>query len=218
MNQHVLEADSMQLCFGDRRILSDVFLRCRTGTVTGLLGRNGQGKSCLLQLIFGTRAGECSVRVDGTHLPQAFRRPDLLRYLPQHHFIPAGFRVATVFGHYGLAPGPFLERFALGTDRLRARLRDLSGGERRLVELYVISAAPTQFVLLDEPFTHLGPLQVELFKEWLPELKREKGILLSDHLFRHVLDCSDELYVLKDGKTHLAKSEEDIERLGYARL
>jgi ATPase subunit of ABC transporter with duplicated ATPase domains len=49
--KHILEADSVQLQFGERKILSDVYLKCETGKITGLLGRNGEGKSCLMRII-----------------------------------------------------------------------------------------------------------------------------------------------------------------------
>lgn len=76
----------------------------------------------------------------------------------------------------------------------------------------------SQFAMLDEPFTHLNPIQIEKVKEMFLEEKERKGFLITDHLFRHVLDICDNLYVLVNGKTHLTKSFSDIETLGYAIL
>ena len=58
---HTLEVDSIQLAFNNRRILSDIYLKCETGKITGLLGRNGQGKSCLMKIIYGTLSCEKSI-------------------------------------------------------------------------------------------------------------------------------------------------------------
>jgi ABC-type lipopolysaccharide export system ATPase subunit len=72
--------------------------------------------------------------------------------------------------------------------------------------------------MLDEPFTHLSPLQIEKAKELLIEEKQNKGLLITDHLYRQVLDICDNLYVLSNGQVHLTKSQSDIERLGYAKF
>jgi len=96
-----------------------------------------------------------------------------------------------------------------------SRIKDLSGGERRLINIYIISRSPSQFVLLDEPFSHLSPLQIEKVKALLTEEKQNKGILITDHLYQDILDISDRLYVLLDGRTRPAKGTEDLETFGY---
>ena len=87
-----------------------------------------------------------------------------------------------------------------------------------MVELYIIVTSNAQFVMLDEPFTHLSPVLIEQVKELLVEAKAKKGLLISDHIYRQVIGVSDNLYVLTNGKIHLTKTEADLERLGYARL
>lgn len=64
--KHILEIDSAELAFGERRILSGVYLLVETGGVTAVLGRNGCGKSCLMKILSGSlKAGFCSMRIDG---------------------------------------------------------------------------------------------------------------------------------------------------------
>ena len=95
------------------------------------------------------------------------------------------------------------------------KIRALSGGERRILESYLILRSPTQFVMLDEPFSQVAPLHVSLIRQE----KSSKGILVTDHMHRHVTDITDRLYVLADGQTHLTRGEEDLVRCGYlARL
>ncbi|OLY92792.1 ABC-type lipopolysaccharide export system, ATPase component [Cnuella takakiae] len=215
---HKLEADSIQLQFGNRVILSNVYLKCETGKITGLLGRNGQGKSCLMKIIHGTLKCEKSVRIDGQAYHAVFKRADLLVYLPQFNYILKSLSVKRVFHDFSLDFAPFAEIFPELASQYKAAVGSLSGGGQRLLELYVIVKSKSAFAMLDEPFTHLSPLQIEKVKELLMEEKKNKGLLITDHLYRQVLDICDNLYVLTDGKTHLAESHEEIERLGYAKL
>ncbi|MBW0177859.1 ATP-binding cassette domain-containing protein [Sediminibacterium sp.] len=213
---HTLEADGIQLEFGGRKILSSVYLKCETGKITGLLGRNGQGKTCLMNIIYGSLDAEKSVRFDNVPQKFAFRRRDLLLYLPQFNFIPKGFSLKRVFRDFELDYSVFEQLFSEFTSKYTTAIGSLSGGERRLVELYIILKSRSQFVMLDEPFTHLNPIQIEKAKELMLEEKKHKGLLITDHMYQHIIDVSDNLYVLSNGKTHLTKSIDEVERLGYA--
>ncbi|MES2373252.1 MAG: ABC transporter ATP-binding protein [Bacteroidota bacterium] len=215
---HTLQADSIRLEFDGRIILSDIYITCETGKITGLLGRNGQGKSCLMKIIYGDLACEKSVRFDNVVQYEAFKKPDLLLYLPQFNFIPARLSLERIFSDFALDYLLFVNKFPEFASRRRSSIKQLSGGERRLVELYVIVKSKSQFAMLDEPFTHLNPIQVEKVRNLLLEEKCNKGLLITDHMFRHVAGISDHLYVLANGKTHLTKSEKEIETLGYARI
>ena len=84
-----------------------------------------------------------------------------------------------------------------------------------MINIYIIARSPSQFILLDEPFSHLSPLQIEKVRSLLTEEKQNKGILITDHLYRDILDISDRLYVLSDGRTRPAKGTEDLETFGY---
>lgn len=92
---------------------------------------------------------------------------------------------------------------------------DLSGGHRRLIEIFVILKSTASFVLLDEPFTHIMPVHIDKIKELILREKAGKGILLTDHLHRHVTELSDRLYLLDNGKTWPIKSKEDLYIRGY---
>lgn len=215
---HQLEVDSIQLELNRKRILSDIYLKCETGKITGLLGKNGVGKSCLMQIIYGSLTCEKSVRFDNVGQYEAFKRTDLLRYLPQFNFIPKTLSLNKIFNDFNLNYSDFTKTFIEFIGRQKEKINKLSGGERRLIELYVIVKSSSQFVMLDEPFTHLNPLQIDKVKQLLIEEKQNKGLLITDHIFNHILDIADNLYILANGKTHLIKHVEEIEALGYARL
>lgn len=215
---HKLEADNIQLHFGNRTILSSIYIKCESGKITGLLGRNGQGKSCLMKIIYGTLKCEKSIRIDNLAQYETFNRPDLLLYLPQFNFIPKSLSLKRVFQDFALDFHAFVERFPEFQSKYKSSIGNLSGGGYRLIELYVIVKANSHFAMLDEPFTRLSPLQVEKVKELLLEEKANKGLLITDHMYNQVLDICDPVYVLVNGKTHLTKNLTDIETLGYAKL
>ena len=216
--KHILEADGIQLEFNGRKILSDIYLKCETGAITGLLGRNGQGKSCLMQIIFGSLNCEKSIRIDNLSQKKISGFPKTLLYLPQFNFIPKSLTLQRIFLDFELDYSFFQIRFPEFINRHRQKIKQFSGGEQRLIALYLIVKSKTFFALLDEPFTHLNPLQIEKVKGLLVEEKVNKGILITDHMYKNVTDISDTLYILSNGKTHLSKNPEDIETLGYARI
>lgn len=217
--KHTLEADSIQLEFGQRRVLMDIYFKCETGAITGLLGRNGQGKTCLMNIVYGSmKAPGKSIRFDHVPIYEAFKRPDLVVYLPQFNFIPGFLTLKRIFFDFNLSYEEFKTAFPTFQSRENEFIKNLSGGQKRLIEVYLIIKSKTQFAMLDEPFSHLMPLQVEQIKEIIAKEKSNKGFLITDHLYHQVIDICDNLYVLSDGKLHLTKSVDDIERLGYARL
>ncbi|MBY0479817.1 MAG: ABC transporter ATP-binding protein [Chitinophagaceae bacterium] len=213
--KHILEADSIQLEFSGKKILSDIYLKCETGNITGLLGRNGSGKSSLLKILFRSLNCENSVRIDGKSINNSPQLSELLRYLPQHHFIPKFLSLKTIFNHFSVDYSIFENRFTEFSTKYKSNMGSLSGGEKRLVEIYLIVKSASLFAMLDEPFTQLSPIQIEGVKELLIEEKLNKGLLLTDHLYQHITDISNSLYLLKDGKTFPIKNIAEIESLGY---
>jgi ABC-type cobalamin/Fe3+-siderophores transport system ATPase subunit len=216
MYMHILEADSITLSYNGRSILSGIYIRCETGRISGLLGSNGQGKSCLMKAVYGTLNCEKSVRFNKVAHPQAYLSPGLISFLPQHNFIPRACTLKRVFHDFALDFADFQNRFSEYQHSYNSAIGSLSGGQVRLVEVYVIAKSQSCFSLLDEPFTHLSPLQVGKVIDLLHEVKKEKGLLVSDHLYNHIIDISDTIYLLKNGYTHLIKNIEDIRNMGYA--
>jgi|SRR6185437_3521366 len=208
--KHLLEYDSIRLVLDSRPVLTEIFMRCETGKIVGLLGRNGQGKTCLFNIVYGVLPAARSVRIDKVCIVQPFKRPELIRYLPQFNFLPGHLTVKRVFADFELDFSELEHRFPEFRPAYHARLKSLSGGELRFIEIYLILRSATQFVVLDEPFTHLMPIQVEKMSELIQEEKERKGILLTDQLYEYVNAVCDELYVLSNGKTQLIKDRSSI--------
>jgi ABC-type lipopolysaccharide export system ATPase subunit len=216
--KHILEADSIQLAFDNRNILSDIYIKSETGKITALLGRNGQGKTCLMQIIYGSLECEKSVRFDNVPNQNAYKKPELIKYLPQFNFIPKQRSLTRIFSDFELDYFEFEKKFPEFISKHKLSFGVFSGGEKRLIELYVIVKSKSHFAILDEPFSHLNPIQIEKIKALLNEEKSNKGLLITDHMFNHVTEIADNIYVLANGKTHLINDLKEIEALGYARV
>ena len=94
---NLLEVDSVILEFDSKRVLQNVYLKSETGKVTGLLGRNGAGKSCLMKIMFGELIpNDKSIRINGNALVTSDRSPKDLRYLPQKRFVPNSLTIKRV--------------------------------------------------------------------------------------------------------------------------
>jgi len=213
---HKLEVDSVILEFGSHRVLQDVYFTNETGKITGILGRNGCGKSCLMNIIYGVLpTNDKSIRIDGQAIFAGFRNPEIFRYLPQFNYIPKDFRIRRIFGDFRLDFAKFATYFPGFEKYYTMKLGKLSGGERRIVEVYAILASKTKFCMLDEPFSHIMPLHAETLKSILTHEKKNKGIIITDHMHRYITDISDHLYVITNGKTYLTKGIEDLKTLGY---
>ncbi|MBI1306341.1 MAG: ATP-binding cassette domain-containing protein [Bacteroidetes bacterium] len=214
--KNILEADSVILHFGLRKILQDIYVKCETGLGTALMGRNGCGKTSLLRVIFGELgATDSSVRINGESVFNSKRRYQRIKYLPQFNFIPQSFRVRDVFQDFNLDFEKFKTLFPNAAFEAHTRIRDLSGGQQRLVEAYIILMSESEFCLLDEPFTQISPVDTEVLKNLILTEKHNKGILISDHLYRDVLEVCDVFYVMNNGTTRLRNSEQDLINEGY---
>ena len=172
--KHILEIDSAELAFGERRILSGVYLLVETGGVTAVLGRNGCGKSCLMKILSGSlKAGFCSMRIDGKW-HRRFTEKEI-RYLPQHPFIPGWLRLERALGDFGLQREDLERRFPEFISLRGTRIGELSGGEQRILECFIILRSPARFILLDEPVSHLDAANGEVLSALLLEGAQAQG-------------------------------------------
>ena len=197
----VLEADGIRIAFGGREVLASIYLRVQTGQIVGLLGRNGSGKSVLLQTIFGARAvADASVRVNGRRVVPAFREPGLLNYLPQEPLLPPSLSLARAARLLGVDVAAATARFPELRPQFNKRLGELSGGSARLVQALLLLHADTAFSLFDEPFSGVMPVHVETLAEEMQRLKSRKGLLITDHRYAEVLPICDVVYLLHQGQ------------------
>ncbi|GAB3525347.1 ATP-binding cassette domain-containing protein [Emticicia fontis] len=216
MTKDLLEADSVYLEYNTRTILSDVYVKAETGKVTGFLGRNGCGKSSLMRIIFGSLRGNFqSVRLNKQYQASLLTMPDAIRYLPQKTFIPKRLSIQVICHLFKVSFNDIVNEFPIIEKYQYQKLSSLSGGEIRLFEAIVVLLSEVKFVILDEPFSHIMPLHVEKLKEIINREKHKKGIIITDHLYKHIMEVSDDLYLIRDGKTFKIHTHDDLIRHGY---
>ena len=205
--------------FKKRIVLSDISLRIKTGEILGIFGRNGCGKTTLLKILFGTLPSDDENILIDDECFNSSRNIELMNisYLPQHSFLPKDLKVRDVIPIYykdgdaqdKIFYDPRIAKFE------RQKIGTLSLGERRYFEILLISRLPHQFLLLDEPFSMVEPLFQDFIKELLFQLKKEKGIIITDHYYRNVLEVSDRKILIKDCKAIEIENEIDLIYNGY---
>jgi len=216
MSNH-LEVDSIRKSFGDKQVLTDIALACQPGDIIGLLGRNGTGKSTLLKIIFGTLFTDYKfIRINDEILNQPFKSKSKIAYLPQDNFLPKNITVNKVVEIYS---DDFDQKVFLEDDILSkitgTKIGNLSGGESRYLEVKLLLNLNSIFVLLDEPFNGISPLHIELVKNMIRDKSFKKGIILTDHDYRNVLDVANKYYLLFDGGLKSVKNKQDLIDWGY---
>ncbi len=217
MKTHILEVDSIQKHFGNKLVVSDVYLKCETAEIIGLLGRNGSGKSTLMKIIFGILPADNKfVRIDGK---VKFKTSDLLNeisYLPQEDFIPSSFSVkkAIQLTIEKLKINDF-HKDEMIFSLLEKKINQLSGGELRYLEIKLILSNPSKFVLLDEPYNGLSPIMIDKINLLIIDNSRKKGIIITDHNYENVIKVSTKLILMKDAKAYHLKDKNELIEKGY---
>ena len=222
-----LETVEISKAYRGRKVVDDVSVYVEQGEVVGVLGPNGAGKTTSFYMIVGLISPDSgSVLLDGkdiTNLPMYQRARRGISYLPQE---PSVFRKLSVEDNLmailetlpisGRERKDRLENLIdqLGLDTVRRNKGFvLSGGERRRVEIARSLAIKPKFLLLDEPFSGIDPIQVLELQRIIFELRRSGiGILVTDHNVRETLMVTDRAYIINNGKIFRTGSPEMLGR------
>ena len=210
-----LLVDSVNHWYGDKEILSSVYLNCKIGEVVGLLGRNGCGKSTLLKIIFGSIAPKFKyLNIDSRIYSKGYLSKKL-SYLPQDQFIPEQISLSAAIDIFCKTNRKALIKIKLIADNLNAKFYDLSGGQARYLECLLMIYSDHQYVLLDEPFSQLAPVMIEDLKAHINHVKTHKGFIITDHYYDSILDVSDRIVLLHNRCNYSINRPEDLVLHGY---
>lgn len=213
MKKHVMEMDSVAKVFKGRDILSGIYMKIETGDICALFGRNGAGKSTLQKIIYGTLKPDYKFqRIDGQCLRKPYTHSSYISYLSDEPFIPKNLRVKQIFKLYGI-PKQELDNIIL--QFYDSLISELSSGERRYIEIHLILLKKAYFVLLDEPFKFLSPLMIERIERLIVSQSVEKGIIITDHRYRNVLNIATRILLIKDTALYEIKDEQGLAEKGY---
>lgn len=222
----MIKSKGLVKSYHKRRVVNEVSLEMSRGEIVGLLGPNGAGKTTIFYMLIGLikpNAGEVFFDdINITKMPMYKRARLGIGYLPQESSI---FKKLTIEENVlilweiikNVPKEQQQERLKdllteMGLWHLRkARGVELSGGEKRRVEIVRALATNPSFILLDEPFAGIDPIAVNEIQEIIKKL-REKGIgiIITDHNVRETLSITDRSYLIHNGQLLLSGNAEEI--------
>jgi lipopolysaccharide export system ATP-binding protein len=227
-----IRADGLVKIYAKRRVVDGVSITVHQGEIVGLLGPNGAGKTTTFYMIVGLiKSNKGDIFIDQVNISKKpmYKRARMgIGYLPQE---PSIFRKLTVADNLL----SILEYLGLGHKERRNKMRQLledmhvshlenslgyqlSGGERRRVEIARALAIRPDFILLDEPFAGVDPIAVEDIQSIVHDLKyKGYGVLITDHNVRETLRITDRAYIMAEGKILISGSAQELAESPEAR-
>ena len=209
-----LELKNIKKSFKKKEIIHGIDLQIRSSEVFGLLGPNGAGKTTLFSLISGlemTTSGKIFLdEYDITFKDISFRASKGIIYLPQE---PSVFRKLSVADNIKAALQTKFKNIEM-EDKYTSIMKEfdlfslekqisenLSGGQRRKLEIARAFALEPKFILLDEPFAGIDPLTINEIKNIISKLRAKNvGVVISDHNAQATMDICDNISVINNGE------------------
>ncbi|MBH71454.1 MAG: Lipopolysaccharide export system ATP-binding protein LptB [Alphaproteobacteria bacterium MarineAlpha6_Bin6] len=224
-NKKGLLVKNLNKSFSKNEVLNNINIEVQRGEAVGLLGPNGAGKTTCFHILTGLiKPNKGNIFIDGTEItnfPIYIRSKLGIGYLPQE---PSVFRGLTVEENLMsileyTEPDKsqrinfledLLKDFSL-IEKRKDNSMKLSGGQRRRVEIARTLCTKPSFILLDEPFTGIDPLQLNEIKTLIKSLKqRNIGVLITDHNVREALTVMDRAYIIHQGNVLMHGKPKDI--------
>jgi ABC-2 type transport system ATP-binding protein len=207
---HALEIKNLSKTFGSLKAVDNVSFTVPEGSIFGLIGRNGAGKTTTIRMmmnIYLPDSGEVILR--GTKVGQEFK--DKVGYLPEERGLYKKMKVLETLLYFAELKGKsgkeiekkalqYLKRFDL-SDRKLAKVEDLSKGNQQKIQFIATILHDPDFIILDEPFSGLDPINTNLLKEIILEMKQKgKVIIFSTHLMDFAEKMCDHIAMIDKGQ------------------
>ncbi|MDD2628119.1 MAG: ATP-binding cassette domain-containing protein [Clostridia bacterium] len=216
----MLIANDLYKRFAEVRAVNGVSFKLGKGTILGVLGKNGAGKSTIFRIILGIlEADKGSYTLDSKKYNLTDSKK--IGFLPEEGSLSHELTVYEQLSFYGSLKEmsedmilestiKWLKKFDI-VDYMNKRIKELSKGNRQRIQFIVSVLHDPEYLILDEPFSGVDPLGVELFKEILLELKKEgKAIIFSSHRMEHVELFCDDILLIDEGITLCYGNLEEI--------
>ena len=219
---NALEVANLTKRFGTVVAVDDVSFTIPEGVIFGMLGRNGAGKTTTIRMLMNIYQPDAgTIKFRGNRVGQEFR--DRVGYLPEERGLNTKMRVldtllylAELKGKQGAAVKAkamaFLTRFELDT-RTRSKVQELSKGNQQKIQFISTILHDPDFIILDEPFSGLDPVNINLFKDIIMELKGQgKAIIFSTHLMEFAEKMCDHIALFHHGKVLLSGALAEVKQ------
>jgi len=206
--------------FGTVRAVDGVSFNVRRGTITGLLGRNGAGKTTAIRMITGIFYPDAG-SIDWLGAPSAQPFRDRVGYLPEERGLYKQMNVVDLLLFLAEIKGckpsrvrpsidQWLERFEL-SDKRAAKVEELSKGNQQKVQLIGTLLHEPELIILDEPQSGLDPVNMVIVRKLLGELRSEgKTILLSTHMMAEAEKMADDIVLIHQGQVVLQGTLDEV--------
>ena len=196
----LVNADKINKSYTETPLLQDISLSIHEGEKIGLIGVNGTGKSTLLKIVAGIEEPDSGRVVYTNDVKRAF--------LPQHPEYDGDLTVAEQAAEYMAEVDPKTPDFAcrsmmtkLGVRDFDAKMKELSGGQRKRVAMAAVLSAGADFLILDEPTNGLDVLTAKVVTDFLQELKEQgKTLIVSTHIFSLIEKICDRVGIIVNGR------------------
>ena len=224
----MLEVRRLCKSYGTKEVLKDISFTIPSGTICGLVGKNGAGKTTFFHSLLGFVSYEGEIALD-----QQAVTPDLfskIGYLPEERSLMPKLSVFEQVRYLaslkGLTKKEVAEKLPFWMEKLEVKgkvtdkIKSLSKGNQQKIQLIVTLLHEPDLIILDEPFSGLDPVNTALLKRVILE-EKERGatIIFSDHVMTNVEELCDQLLMIQDGQLVLNGGIQDIRRqFGRTRL
>ncbi|MBQ1786959.1 MAG: ABC transporter ATP-binding protein [Turicibacter sp.] len=223
----MLTLKNVNKIFHDTHAVKDLNLSLKRGEIYGLLGANGAGKTTTFRMILGLYE-QTSGEITWNNQKMNESINDLIGYLPEERALLQKLTVKKQVSYLAMLKGmdenkieteldKWLKKFNL-SDYKNKKIKELSKGNQQKVQFICAVIHNPELIILDEPFTGLDPINLELMKEEIINFKNEgKTIIFSSHRMEHIETLCDRLTILRQGKTVLQGNLKEIKQSYNAR-
>ncbi len=210
----ILKTDQLKKIYNKIPVVNKIDLTIKSGEIIGLLGRNGAGKTTTFLMLSGiVKPNSGSVFLNNENInrfPSYMRAEKGLIYLPQQHsvFLKTSvyqnlYQILELYNNEKNANQKAIELlndFGLMYVK-NSKAHQLSGGEKRRLEIARAMIMKPKFLFLDEPFTGIDPITIlEIQKTILKLKKRNIGIIITDHNVKDTFNITERVYIIHKGK------------------
>ncbi len=217
-----LKIDHVTKRFGSFTAVDDLTIEIPENNIFGFLGANGAGKTTTFRMILGL-LNISEGTITWNDKPINYETSDMIGYLPEERGLYPKLKVREQFLYLGKLKGMtkkdviqeaeyWLDRFRV-PDYMDKKVEELSKGNQQKIQFIAAVIHRPKLIILDEPFSGLDPVNVEMLKEAVIDLKeRGSSIVFSSHRMEHVEELCENLCILQNGRPIVSGSLREIKR------
>ena len=222
----MLKLENVRKTYGSLVAVDNLSFSVKNGEIFGLLGENGAGKTTTFRMIMGLlEPDKGKITLDGKIID--YKVTDKIGFVTEERSLLTKLTVKEMIEYYGVLKGMsetdidkkldyWLEKFEI-TEYKNKKIKELSKGNQQKIQFISAIINDPKLLILDEPFTGLDPINVNLLKDAVKELQKKGcSIIFSSHQMEYIEDFCEQLIILVHGKVILNGSLDEIKE-NYAK-